>query len=179
MLFAAYNSRQPYSKMSSDGLLRLVADRGSLTQEAQQALDEELDKRGLGTQDARRQYETAQDEQVTRSELLEKDMPAARSWIVQYVEQHPVATVLISLLSPVIAALLFFTVGKLMIMQKVGNGRILAFLVLFPLAVGSICGVSIARSKTRLVLKAAGSIGALITVPLALLFLWGATLGFE
>jgi hypothetical protein len=136
--------------MSNDNLLRVAADRDSLTTTAREALAVELGKRGLDSPDAIRKYEHERDRQIKQ----EEELAAVVRWskrsrfqrIFHHLRQHSLVTLLASIGFPALA----FLIGYGMVTLRVGNGRILNFLISFMLALGGVCGITAARSSVRL-----------------------------
>jgi hypothetical protein len=168
-----------YAGMSIDELLRVAADQDKLTATARESLTRELQKRGLDSPDAIRQYEFDRDGQIKS----EEDRAAAvcesnRSRfgrVFQYLKQHPLTALLIATCCPGIA----FLIGYGMVTLRVGNGRILSSLVCLTLAFGGMCGVAAARSLGRIPFRILGVFIALAEGFYAFVFLFAATVGFR
>jgi hypothetical protein len=168
-----------YEVMSNDDLLRVAADRDSLTTAAREALAEELSKRSLDSPDAIGKYEHERDQQIRQEEELD----AADRWsnrsrfqkVFDYLKQQPLVAILASISAPAIA----FLIGYGMVTLRVGNGRILSSLVSLTLTLGGVCGIAAARSSAWLPIRI---FGFLITVGeffYAFVFLFAATIGFR
>ena len=168
-----------YGTMSTDELLLVGADRAGLTTAAQEALGEELRKRGLDDRDAVLKYEGERDLQLK----LEEDLDAAVRWsnrsrfqrIFDHLKHHPLVALLASVGSPAIASL----IGYGMVTLRVGNGRILSSLVSLTLTLGGICGIAATRSSARLPIRVLGFLAMLGEFFYAFVFLFAATIGFR
>jgi hypothetical protein len=168
-----------YVVMSTDDLLRIAADRKSLTMTAGEALAEELRKRGLDNPDAAGKYERERQQQIKQ----EEERAAAVLWanrsrfqrIFDYLKQHPLVALLACVGFPALA----FLIGYGMVTLRVGNGRSLSSLVSLMLALGGVCGVAAARSPTRLPIRILGFLAALGEFFYAFVFLFSATIGFR
>jgi len=168
-----------YVTMSNDDLLRVAADRNSLTTTAREALSEELRKRGLDNPDAIGKYEREQDLQIKQ----EEELAAALRWsnrsrfqrAFDHLKQHPLVAILASIGAPALA----FLIGYGMVRLRVGNGRILSSLVSLTLALGGVCGIAAARSSARLPIRILGLLATLGEFFYAFVFLFAATIGFR
>ena len=168
-----------YGMTGDDDLLRVAADRDSLTAMAREALAEELRKRSLDSPDAIWKYERERDRQI----MHEEELAAAVRWsnrsrfqrIFDYLKQHPWVALLVSIGSPGLA----FLIGYGMVNLRVGNGRILSSLVSFTLTLGGVCGVAAVRSSAMLPIRILGFLVTLGLFYYAFVFLFGATVGFR
>jgi hypothetical protein len=168
-----------YVVMSTDDLLRVAADRKSLTTKAGEALTEELRKRGLDSPDAIAKYERERDQQITQ----EEEQAAAVRWskrsllqrVFDHLKEHPLAALLACVGFPALA----FLIGFGMVTLRVGNGRILSTVVFLTLALGGVCGVAAARSRARLPIRIFGFLAAVAEFFYAFVFLFSATIGFR
>jgi hypothetical protein len=168
-----------YVVMSNDDLLRVAADRDSLTSTAREALAKELQKRSLDSPDAIRECARERDQQIKQ----EEDLDAAVRWsnrsrfqrIFDYLKQHPLMALLASIGSPGLA----FLIGYGMVTLRVGNGRILNSLVSLTLALGGVCGIAAARSSARLPIRILGVLVTLGEFFYAGFFLFAATIGLR
>jgi hypothetical protein len=164
-----------YVVMSDDDLLRVAADRDSLTTTAREALAEELRKRGLDSPAAIGKYEGRISQEV---ELAAADRWLKRSRfkrIFEHLQQHPPLALLVSIGSPALA----FLIGYGMVTLRVGNGRALNSLVSLMLALGGVCGIASARSSATLPIRILGFLVMLGEFFYALVFLFAATIGFR
>jgi hypothetical protein len=168
-----------YVMMSNDDLLRVAADRDSLTTTACEAVAEELRKRGLDSPDAIGKYERERDQQIKQ----EEELAAAVRWsnrsrfqrIFDYLKQHPLAALLVSIGSPGLA----FLIGYGMVTLRIGGPRILASLVSLTLAIGGVCGIAAARSSARFPIRILGFLVTLGEFFYAFFFLFAATIGLR
>ncbi len=168
-----------YVLMSTDDLLRVAADRTSLTIAARETLAEELRKRGLHSPDAIAKYEHERDQQITQ----EEEQAAAVRWskrsrfqkVFDHLKDHPMAALLACVAFPALA----FLIGYGMVTLRVGNGRILSSVVSLMLALGGVCGVAAVRSPARLPIRILGFLAALGEFFYAFVFLFSATIGFR
>jgi hypothetical protein len=168
-----------YVVMSNDDLLRVAADRDSLTTTAREALLEELRKRGLDNPDAIGKYERERDQQIKQ----EEELAAAVRWskrsrfqrIFDHLKQHPLVALLASIGSPALA----FLIGYGMVTLRVGNGRILSSLVSLTLILGGVCGIAAVRSSATLPIRILGFLATLGEFYYAFFFLFAATIGFR
>jgi hypothetical protein len=168
-----------YAVASSEDLLRLAADRNSLTTSASQALWEELRKRGLGGADAIAAYEQERDRQIKQ----EGELAATVSWsnrsrfrrLFDHLKDHPMAALLACVGFPALA----FVIGYGMVTLRVGGGRILGSLVSLTLLLGGVCGAAAARSQASLSIRILGFLAALGEFFYAFIFLFAATIGFR
>jgi hypothetical protein len=168
-----------YGMTSDDDLLRVAADRDSLTTLAREALAEELRKRGLDSPDAIRRYERDRDQQIKQEEELD----AAVRWsnrsrfqrVFDYLKQHPLLALLASIGSPALA----FLIGYGMVTLRVGNGRILNSLVSLTLVLGGVCGMAATRSSARVPIRILGGLVTLGEFFYAFFFLFAATIGLR
>jgi hypothetical protein len=167
-----------YAVMSTDDLLRVADDPKSLTIAAREALGDELRKRYLDSPDAIAKYEHEREQHITQ----EKEQAAAvrqskRSRfqrVFDHLRDHPMAALLACVGFPASA----FLIGYGMVTLRVGNGRILSFLVSLMLALGGVCGVAAARSQARLPIRILGFLAALGEFFYAFVFLFSGTVGF-
>lgn len=168
-----------YGMMSTDGLLRVGADRDVLTTAADGALLEELRKRGLDTPDAVKRYQRDRAEQTSREEKQD----AAVRWanrsrfqrVFDYLKQHPLVALLASVAAPASA----FVIGYGMVTLRVGNGRILGALMSLTLALGGVCGIAAGRSSAVLPIRILGFLATVGELFYAFVFLFAATIGFR
>jgi len=145
-----------YVMMSNDDLLRVAADRDSLTSTARDALAKELQKRSFDSPAAIGKYEHERDQQIKQ----EEDLDAAVRWsnrsrfqrIFDYLKQHPLVALLASIGSPGLA----FIVGYGLVTLRIGGPRILSSLVFLTLTLGGVCGIASARSSARLPIRILG-----------------------
>ena len=168
-----------YVVMSNDDLLRVAAERSSLTATAREALAEELRKRGLDSQDAIAKYEHERDQQITQEEeqaaAIRRSNRSRFQRVFDHLKEHPVVALLACVGFPALALL----IGYGMVTLRVGNGRILSSLVSLTLALGGVCGVAAARSPARLPIRIFGFLAALGELFYAFVFLFSATIGFR
>jgi hypothetical protein len=168
-----------YVVMSNDDLLRVAADRDSLTSTAREALAKELQKRNFDNPDAIGKYARERDQQIKQEEELD----AALRWsdrsrfqrIFDYLKQHPLVALLASIGSPGLA----FLIGYGLVTLRIGGPRILSSLVSLTLMLGGICGIAAARSSARLPLRMLGFLVTLAEFFYAFVFLFAATIGFR
>ena len=168
-----------YAVMSNDDLLRVAADRDSLTTTAREALAEELRKRSLDSSDAIGKYARERDQQIKQ----EEELNAAVRWsnrsrfqrIFDYLKHHPLVALLASIGSPGLA----FLIAYGMVTLRVGNGRILNSLVSLTLVVGGVCGMAAARSSARVPIRILGGLVTLGEFFYAFFFLFAATIGLR
>jgi hypothetical protein len=168
-----------YVLMSNDDLLRVAADRDSLTTTAREALAEELRKRSLDSPDAIGKCARERDQQIKQ----EDELAAAVRWsnrsrfqrVFDYLKQHPLAALLASIGSPALA----FLIGYGMVTLRVGNGRILNSLVSLMLVLGGVCGRATARSSAWVPIRILGGLVTLGEFFYAFFFLFAATIGFR
>lgn len=168
-----------YSEMSVDELLLVAADRDKLRATAREILTLELQKRGLDTSDAIRQYELDRDERIKNEEdhsaAIRESRQSTFGRVFQYLKQHPLTALLLAACCPAIALL----IGYGMVTLRVGSGRILSSLVCLTLAFGATCGVAAARSLGRIPFRILGVFVALAEGFYAFVFLFAATVGFR
>ena len=135
-----------YVVMSNDDLLRVAADRNSLTTTAREALAEELRKRSLDSPAAIGKYEHDREQQSKQGEELAAAVRSSNrsrfQKVFDHLKQHPLVAILASIGAPALA----FVIGYGMVTLRVGNGRILSSLVSLTLTLGGICGIAAARS---------------------------------
>jgi hypothetical protein len=168
-----------YGMMSDDDLLRIAADRDSLTATAREALAEELRERKLDGPDAIGKYERERDQRIKQ----EEDLAAAVRWsnksrfekIFDCMRQNPQGALLASIGSPGLALL----IGYGMVTKRVDNGRILNSLSSLTLALGGVCGIAAARSSAKLPVRILGSSPLQGELFYAFVFPFAATVGFR
>jgi hypothetical protein len=168
-----------YGTTSDDDLLRVAADRDSLTETAREALAEELRKRSLDSPDAIQKYERERDRQIKK----EEELAAAVRWsnrsrfqrVFDHLKQNPMEAILASIVAPALA----FVIGYGMVTLRIGSGRILSSLVCLTLVLGGICGIAAARSSARLPIRILGFVATLGELYYAFFFLFAATIGLR
>jgi hypothetical protein len=166
-----------YGMTSDDDLLRVAADRDSLTTLAREALAEELRKRGLDSPDAIRRYERDRDQQIKQEEELD----AAVRWsnrsrfqrVFDYLKQHPIVAILASMGAPALA----FVIGYGIVTLRIGSPRILSSVVSLTLSLGGICGIAAVRSSASLPIRILGFLATIGEFYYAFFFLFAATIG--
>jgi len=168
-----------YVAMSNDDLLRVAAERDSLTTTAREALAEELRKRGLDSPHAIEKYERERDQRIKQ----EEDLAAAVRWskrsrfqrVFDHLKQNPAVALLASIGVPALA----FVIGYGMVTLRIGNGRILSSLMSLTLTLGGVCGIAAWRSSAKVPIRILGFLVTLGEFYYAFFFLFAATIGFR